>query len=74
MDLLKNRFVPSLGVGAFFYLLMLSLNWVVLFTLRILESFSSWYRYRSAPYSFQISIGVTLAYLLITAVLSSQRD
>ncbi|AKE66324.1 hypothetical protein MYAER_3998 [Microcystis aeruginosa NIES-2549] len=53
---------------------MLSLNWVVLFTLRILESFSSWYRYRAAPYSFQISIGVTLAYLLITAVLSSQRD
>ncbi|MFN9671348.1 MAG: hypothetical protein ACK552_01705 [Microcystis sp.] len=50
MDLLKNRFVQSLGVGAFFYLLMLSLNWVVLFTLRILESFSSWYRYRAAPY------------------------
>jgi hypothetical protein len=47
---------------------------VVLFTLRILESFSSWYRYRAAPYAFQISIGVTLAYLLITAALSSRRD
>jgi ABC-type multidrug transport system permease subunit len=74
MDLLKNRFVQSLGVGAFFYLLMLSVNWVMLFTLRILESFSGWYRYRAAPYSFQISLGVTLAYLLITAVISSRED
>lgn len=73
-DLLRNRFVQSLGVGALVYLLMMSLNWAMLFLLRALETFSAWYRYRAAPYTFQVAIGLAIAYLIVSAVFSSKRN
>lgn len=73
-DLLKNLFIQCLGVLAATYLTLLGLNWAIMFFLRILETFSRWYRYHAFPYAFQISLGLTLAYLVIVGVFSSKRN
>lgn len=74
MNLLRNLFVQTVGVVACIYLILLGLNWAILFALRTLETFSRWYRYQAAPYSLQIALGLGLAYLVVMGILSSREN
>jgi len=72
--LLQNLFVQSLGVGTLAYLTLLDIDWVIIFLLRILETFSQWYRWHASPYAFQIALGMTVLYIIWQGVFSSRRN
>lgn len=74
MNLLRNLFVQSVGVVACIYLILLGMNWAILFALRALEAFSRWYRWHAAPYSLQIALGLGLIYLVLMGILSSKEN
>ena len=72
--LLRNRFVQSLGVGTFFFLLLKAGDWALILILRIVESFSRWYRYTASPHAFRVAIVVSIIYLLLSAAFSSRQN
>lgn len=72
--LLRNLFVQSLGVGALAYLSIRALDWVIIFFLGTLETFSRWYRYYASPYSWQIALGFAFLWIIWSAVFSSRRN
>ena len=49
MNLFKNVFVQSLGIGAVIYVILLGLDWAMIFLLGILETSSRWYRFHASP-------------------------
>jgi hypothetical protein len=73
-DLLNNRFVQCLGVGALFYLLLQLLALSINSVLKILESFAYWYRMHAMPHAGFIAIMAGIAYLLVFGVFSSRRS
>ena len=72
--LLRNLFVQSLGVGTLIYLTIRGLDWVILFFLATLETFSQWYRYYASPFALQIALGCGFIFLLWRAVFSSRQN
>jgi hypothetical protein len=72
--LLRNLFVQSLGVGTLAYLTLLGIDWVIIFLLRILETFSQWYRWHASPYAFQVALGLAFLFFLWRAVFSSRQN
>ena len=73
-DLLQNRFVQSLGVAALVYLIFQALAWGMEAILRILESFSRWYRYHGVPWAEETAIAIGVIYLIVSAVISSRQN
>lgn len=73
-NLFKNKFVQAVGVAAIVYLLFIALSWSFGLILSILESFARWYRYTFIPYADETAIAIGLAYLIISAVISSRHD
>ena len=73
-SLLRNLFVQALGVGALFYITLMALDWILTFLLRILETFSQWYRWHASPYAFQIAIGLAVLWVVWSAVFSSRQN
>jgi hypothetical protein len=73
-DLMNNRFVQGLGVGALFYLLFqilaISLNSI----LRILETFAQWYRFHAMPHALIISAVLGFGYILLNGVFNSRSS
>lgn len=72
--LLRNLFVQSLGVGTLIYLTLMGLDWIIIFFLATLETFSRWYRFYASPFAFQIALGCAFVFLLWRAVLSSRQN
>lgn len=73
MDLFNNKFIQALGVGLFFYLVLKLLGSGLYSIVRILESFSRWYRYSAIPHAEEAAIAIAVLFLLISAVMSGQR-
>jgi hypothetical protein len=70
----SNKFVQSLGVAAFVYLLLRLTGWGFDAFLRMLESFARWYRYSAVPWSEEIAIAAGLLFLLVSAFFSSRSS
>jgi hypothetical protein len=71
---LRNLFVQALGVGTLAYISLMALDWIMIFFLGILETFSRWYRYHASPYAFQIAIGLAVLWVVWSAVFSSRQN
>ncbi len=72
MTLLKNRFVQSVGVAAIVYILLQALGWGIESILRLIESFSRWYRFYAIHWIDEASIALGILWFLISAVFSSK--
>jgi len=72
MNLLKNRFVQSVGVAAIAYILLQALGWGVESILRLIESFSRWYRFYAIAWIEEASIAFGVFWFVISAVSSSK--
>lgn len=73
MNLSRNAFVQALGVAALVYLVFQGLGWGIEVVLRILESFSRWYRFFGVKWAEEAAIAFGLIFLLITAVINSKN-
>lgn len=73
-DILKNKFVQSIGVAAIIYLLFQALAWGMEEILSVLESFSRWFRLYAVPKAEEAAIAFGLLYLIISAVTNSKSD
>ncbi len=74
MNLLKNSFVQSVGVAAITYLLLLAIGWGIEAILRIIESFSQWYRYYAINWIEEAAIALGIIWFIISAVSSSKES
>jgi hypothetical protein len=74
MNLFKNRFVQSVGVAAIAYILLKALGWGVESILRLIESFSQWYRFYAIDWIEEVSIAFGIFWFVISAVSSSKDN
>jgi hypothetical protein len=72
MNLLKNSFIQSVGVAAIAYILLLALGWGIEAILRLIESFSRWYRFYAINWIEEAAIALGIIWFLISAVSSSK--
>lgn len=73
-ELLNNVFVQSLGVGAAVYLILKALGWSIEAILRILESFSRWYRFSAIGWAEEAAIAAGIIYLMVAGIMSSRSS
>lgn len=69
----RNAFIQAIGVAAIAYLLLITLNWGMVNMLRLLTSFSFWYRHSFIYWAEEVAIALGVAYLLIAGVLASRN-
>lgn len=74
MDLLRNMFVQGIGVGAVVFILLRAFDWIMIFLLGTLESFSQWYRFYASPYAWEIALGAAVVWVIGWGVFSSRRN
>lgn len=71
-DLLKNRFVQSVGVAAITYLTFQALAWGLEAILNILESFARWYRLQGIDLAEEVALAVGAIFFILSAIINSK--
>jgi hypothetical protein len=71
-NLLNNRFVQSVGIAAIAYILFQALGWGLESVLRLIESFSRWYRFSAIVWIEEASIAIGVIWFILSAVISSR--
>jgi hypothetical protein len=72
--MLSNHFVRAAAIAALVYVLFQIISWGLGSFLRVIESFSRWYRYHGVPWAEETAIAFGLLYLFFVAVTSSKSN
>jgi hypothetical protein len=72
--MLNNHFIRAAAIAALVYFLFQLVSWGIGAFLRILETFSRWYRFHGVPWAEETAIVVGLLYLFFVAVSSSKSS